>query len=79
MVTLEVSEYLAAAALRASGAKIVAVVPGVKRCRIVFDDSDGAASDLAAQHRAGTLRVSSLAFADAVGAVKNEIFAAKRD
>lgn len=79
MQIFEVSEYLCAAALRASGAKIMAIVPGERRCKIIFDDTNGTASDLAAQHRAGTLEVNSRAMADAVQSVKSEIFGARRD
>ena len=76
---LALKEYLAAAALRAAGARLLRVEPGAGgRCSIVFSDEDGTASRLLEQHRAGTLRLSSRDMGDAVQAVKSEIFGARR-
>ena len=76
---LVIGEYLAAAALRAAGGRLLRVEGGGGvRCAMVFLDENGAASKLLERHRSGTLRVSSRGMADAVQAIKNEIFALRR-
>lgn len=74
---LTVTEYLTAAALRAAGARLLRVEPG-DRCGMVFDDTARSASAMLQRHRDGKLRISSRDMADAIQAVKNEIFAARR-
>jgi len=77
--TLSIGEYMAAAAVRTAGGTLLEVHQnGGARCVMLFDDSDGKASDLLARHRAGTLEISSREMADSIQSVKNEIFAARR-
>ena len=77
---LVLKEYLSAAALRAAGARLLRVEPnGRGRCAIVFENEDGTASHLLEKHRDGALKVSSRDMADAVQAVKSEIFGVRRN
>lgn len=75
----ECDEHLAAAALRAAGLPFLGArqrTPG-GRCTMLFDNGLGKGADLLARHNSGELKVSSLAMADSVGAVKNAIFGAR--
>jgi hypothetical protein len=76
---LRVDEYLCAAAIRAAGGQLLRVEPGVGggRCSMIFDDAHGKASALLRLHKAGVLKVCSRDYADAVDAVKRELFAAR--
>ncbi len=77
---LAVSEYLGGAAILAAGAKLIRVdAPGAfeRKCRMIFNDEGGAASELLMAHLRGTLKVSSLEMADAIQSLKTRLFAAR--
>jgi hypothetical protein len=79
MPKLIITEYLEGAALRAAGGALIDAQMNERgRVDLIFDDAGGHASELQREHRAGRLQVCSRDFADAVGAVKNTIFAARR-
>jgi hypothetical protein len=80
MKTLSVSEYGAGAALACAGIKMVDVKPprmGSRRCEMLFDDTDGRASETLRKHLSGDLQASTLEFADSLQRVKSALFAAK--
>ena len=70
---LTVTEMGCASALLAAGARFLGAVPGA-RVKLLFDDSDGAASELLAEHRTGTLEVSSLRITQALNEIKSIVF-----
>ncbi len=77
---LAVVEYMSAAALLAGGAELLRVdPPGAfeRKCRIVFDDTDGKASGLLTEHMRGTLKVSSAEYARHLENLKTRLFAAR--
>ena len=78
---LELSEYLAGAALVAAGVELVEVKPpsaGFRsRCTLIFVDGDGQASRVLADHQSGRLTVNSLQYAQAVNNLKGRIFSAR--
>ena len=77
---LEISEYLAGAALVAAGIELVDVRPPVgfrSRCVLVFNDGGGQASRVLADHQCGKLMVESLRYAQAVNDLKGRIFSAR--
>ena len=73
---LSVTEYCAASALLAAGAQLLRATPG-KRVSLIFDDADGTASRLLAQHRDGTLSLPTIQFSSALSEVKTRIFATR--
>lgn len=78
--TIDVSEYLSAALLKASKIRLAEVKPGDigGRVVLVFDDSDGKAAALLDQHRNGGAMINSADFASAIRDVKDQIFSVKR-
>ena len=74
--TLEIQEFIAAAALKANGVRILGAVPG-RRVTIQFDNADGEAERLLDRHLNGGLQVNSAEFALALSEVKSIIFARK--
>jgi len=77
MKTLIVSEYIQAAVLKAAGIRFLGAEPG-ERVGLIFDDSDGRASEISSEHVNGGVGVNSASFEAALGFVKNQIFATKR-
>jgi len=77
---LELTEYLGASALVATGIVLIEVRPPTgfrSRCALVFSDEDGEASRALAEHQAGSLTVNSLKYAAAVNDLKQRIFSAR--
>ena len=74
---LEVTEYLSAAMLKASGVRFLGGKPGV-RVRLVFDNLDGRAARLLDAHLNGGVEVNSAAFAAALREIKDSIFSLRR-
>ena len=71
-----IQEYNCAAAVLAAGGQLIGAEPG-RRVSLVFDDSDGVASRLVAQHRDGELMLSTLKFAQALAEIKTTIFSTR--
>jgi hypothetical protein len=76
--TLIVSEYIQAAVLKGAGIRFLGAEPG-ERVGLIFDDSDGRASEISSEHVNGGVGVNSASFEAALGFVKNQIFATKRN
>lgn len=77
--TLEISDYLSAAALRARGIRFLGVTPGNgARVGLVFSNEDGRAGKLLEEHLNGGFDVNSSAFCEAIRMMKDAIFGARR-
>ena len=77
--TLEVTEYLGAALLKAQGIRFLGAKGEIgRRVGLVFDDEGGKAAALLDQHLNGGVQVNSADFAAAIRTVKDSIFGAKR-
>ncbi len=77
--TIEVTEYLAAALLKAQGIRFLgAKGEAGRRVGLVFDDEGGRAAALLDQHLNGGVQVNSADFAAAIRTVKDSIFGARR-
>ena len=77
---LAVTEYLAAAFLKARGVPYLgAEAEAGRRVSLLFDNADGLAATLLNEHRNCGGTVNSAAFAAAVVQMKDEIFGARRE
>lgn len=77
--TLEVSEYISAALLKASGIRYLGTAPDSgERVELLFDNTQNKAQAILDQHRNGGLPVNSAAFAYALREIKDLIFSARR-
>jgi hypothetical protein len=79
---LEITEYHAGAALLTGGAKMIRVVPPEgygHRCLLVFDDTDGRASNILIQHTRGVLQAPTLEYAKNLDLLKSRIFAVREN
>jgi hypothetical protein len=77
---MELTEYLTAAALVASGIPLLRIVaPGGhhRRCAMIFDNRGGAAARAFQRHLSGVLSVSSREMADSIQTLKTKLFATR--
>ena len=72
------TEFIAASTLKALDVPFLGAEPGA-RVELLFDDSDGRASEIASQHMNGGVQVNSADLAAAFAFVKDRVFALKRD